>query len=87
MEFLQLFPLNVIEILGSSHNSLHSGGGDLKTAFLPVNHVLLMALSSWEMTMICPRNWFLILKHTTVEEKKRAEGLFFEGAELSPHFP
>ena len=35
------------------------------------------------MTKICPKSWFLILKHTTFEEKE-AEGL--KGTELNPHF-
>ena len=44
---------------------------------------LSMALLSWQVTMICPKSWFLILKHTTLE-KKEAEGP--KGAELNPHF-
>ena len=35
------------------------------------------------MTKICHKSWFLILKHTTFEEKE-AEGL--KGTELNPHF-
>lgn len=37
------------------------------------------------MTMICTKSWFLILKHTTLEEKEGSRA--FEGAELSPLFP
>ena len=38
------------------------------------------------MTVICPKNWFLILKPTMLEEKQvETEGL--EAAELLPHFP
>lgn len=38
---------------------------------------------TWEMTKICPKSWFLILKHTTFEQKE-AEGL--NGTEVNPHF-
>ena len=31
--------------------------------------ILPMALSTWLMMMICSKNWFLILKHTSLEEK------------------
>lgn len=34
--------------------------------------------------MLCPKNWFLISKHTSLEEKE-AGG--FEGAELKQRFP
>lgn len=45
-----------------------------------------MALSSWQMKMTCPKSRFLILKHTILQEKKKAKGLYL-GHRVEPTFP
>lgn len=68
-------------------SSRHGGAGGRLKIDLPFSNALSMALSSWQMMMIFPKSWLLILKHTTLEERKRANGFFFEGTQLISYFP
>lgn len=56
--------------------------------------ILLVALLSWQKITVCPKSWFYVFKHTTLEKKeakekeaKEKEAKSLQGTELSLYFP